>query len=169
MFRTLRSGLDKAVYYCRLAKGSEPTYTIEFDDNTTAVTLYESLSRLDPEKPDFHHVDHMYEVPGNYVAFVKVENIFGNIRAYSNDKVFVQNPLGHKFILVPDSIAPVPYPPGNVTFGSQLTKNTSHSFLSTETVPPSGWANHVHAKWYLSKLDWDTLLLQSYGKHEIGK
>ena len=168
-FRILRSTIDKCVYYCYISKGSEPTYTIDFGDGTSTVNFKENATRLGPDYPDFHYIEHLYEVPGNYVASISVVNVFGSTQIESSDEVIIQNPLGHKFILDTDLIDPVPYPDGSVTFDAQLVKNPSHSFQPSDTVLSSGWANNVHAHWILSKPGSDVLLQHSYGNYDVGK
>ena len=162
--------MDKAVYYVKIEEGSNPTYSIDFADETPAVNFTENATRISPEHTDMHYIHHTYEVPGNYVASVTVGNLFESISVKSTDEVCIQNPLGHKFAVVPDKIDLVPYPPGTVTFNSHLEKNASHSFTSSENVPTSGWANNVHARWFLSKpFSGNQLLLQSYGDYDVGK
>jgi len=111
----------------------------------------------------------LYEVPGNYVASVSIANVFGSTQVDSSDKVIVQNPLGHKFTLIPNPIEPISYPNGVVSFNAQLAKNASHSFSPSEIVPLTGWAGNVHAHWILSKPGSEVPLQYSYGNQDIGE
>ena len=168
--RYLRTSLDEVVYYATIAEGSDPEYTLDFGDGISPpVSFQENFTRLGPNYPDFHYVKHIYEKPGNYVGSVTVENIFGSFAVDSVNEVVVQNPLGHKFSLAPDAINPISYPPGLVDFTAKLVKNQSHSFLPSDTVPATGWANNVHAHWLLGKPDTNISRLQTYGDYEIGK
>ena len=143
---------------------------MDFNDGVTPIANFkENYTRLGPIYPDIHYIKHSYDVPGNYVASISVENIFGRTEVDSVDVVVVQNSLRHKFILAPDDIDPVPYPPGTVSFNSQLVKNASHTFTSLESIPSSGWANNVHAQWFLSRSESNFLLRQSYGDRDLGK
>ena len=162
----MRSGLDQAVFRSTLIEGSEPEYAIDFRDGTTAKEFGQNSTRRDPSFPDYHYIKHVYYEPNNYTALIAAKNIFASDD--DNATVIVQNPLGHKFILVPDAVEPIPFPNGLVTFNSQLTKNMSHSFLPDEDVPNPGWATNVHAHWLLLKPSGNVSKLRSYGDYETG-
>ena len=135
-------------------------------DNSTAKTFSENSTRIGPNAPDKHYVSHIYDVPGNYVAALTVGNLF-EIKQTDLDKpVVVQNSLSDKFLLKPAEIKPVPYPPGLVIFNSSLMQSDPHS---SETIPLLGWANDVHVKWFQVKSESTKSLLESYGKHDVGK
>ena len=158
------------IYQIQIEAGSDPQYELNFGDaSTPSLKFNENFDRLGPDFPDVHYKEQIYKNPGNFVAFLAVENIFGRVQVNSNENVIVQNPLGREFILEPNVIGPVSYPPGTVTFNCQLKKNPSHLFQSNETAPSSGYANNVHANWFLAKGHGNLSLHQSYGDYEAGK
>ena len=161
--------MDQVVFEIKILEGSEPQYTLNFDDNKPAYTFYENANRLGPDFPDLHYIEHIYEVPGNFVASVNVQNAFGNTQVTSNQTVIVQNSLRTKFVLIPEQLEPIPYPPGSVTFDSRLMKNQSYHLPIPEPVPSTGWANNVHAQWLLSKSNGNVTIHQSYGEHDVGE
>ena len=161
----LRTEEDELVVYSMLTQGSDPAYKLDFGDKSPIQTFGQNSTRVGPNSPDIHYFSHIYEIPGNYVVSMSVENIFGEKFVESSEAAIVQNPLGHKFILKPRRIETISYPPGSVTFDSYLAKSDSSS---SEEVPIAGYANNVHVKWFQVKSGTKNLLWESYGHYEIG-
>ena len=156
-------------YQTEIKSGSDPQYELNVGDGLIPnLKFNEQIDRVGPDFSDVHYKEQIYENPGNFVASLSVKNIFGSVQVNSDENVIVQNPLEREFILKPDVIDPVSYPPGLVTFNSQLQKNLSHPFLSSEPIPSSGYANNVNAEWFLMNGYENVSLHQSYGEHEIG-
>lgn len=151
--------------YFSTSNGSALLYKLDFGDDSPVLAINENSTRLSPNEPDIHYIDHTYQIPGNYVVSLSVENTFGSRNVNLSNQIIVQNPLDGKFILQPFTIQSVPFPPGSVTFNASLVKS-GLSFL--DLTPASGWADNVHAKWFLSRSDGNELLLETYGDHDIG-
>lgn len=163
----MRAEIDEVIVQSTLLRGSDPFYEIDFGDNSPPESFNQNSTRTSPFLPDVRYFRHVYDVPGNYAVSLSVENIFGSGQSNLSELIVVQNSLETKFVLKPNEIKTVSYPPGSVTFDSDLIKTSSSI---TEGVPTTGWANNVHARWYQHTDDeYDKLLLTSYGNFEIGK
>lgn len=160
-----------------IISGSVPEYRVNFGDETkpnyltsSYLDFGENSTRNRPNESDVHYIDYIYDHPGNYVVSVEVKNMFGNVHANLSHEIIVQNPLqGSKYILKPDQVKPVPYPPGFASISARLMKDDSFNFHPHEINGSLGWANDVHVTWIHAKTSENVILQYSFGVHEIGE